>query len=80
MIVEAEHTIALRAEKRIPPGISHKVLRLEMLPAVDLDDQAGLAADKIHDKRTNRRLSFKASTAEPMGPQRIPNDTLRVSQ
>jgi hypothetical protein len=49
-----------------------------MLPAVNLDDEPFLHADKIHDIRRNRILAPKLESTEFTGPQTPPKFPLGV--
>jgi len=80
VIIEAKHAIALAFEKGIAPRVTFLLRVLEMLPAIDLDDEFLILADKIDDEGTDRRLPSKARTVEPMGAYCVPNNSLGVRQ
>jgi len=76
MIVEPQDAVALGCEKGTAPCITLHLLRLEMLSAIDLDNEVRLVTDEINNKWTDRSLSSKARAAKSMGADSIPNDPL----
>jgi hypothetical protein len=78
VIVEPKHAKALHSQKRIAPSVASEMLGLEVLAAVDLNDQVGGPTDKIHDVRTNRRLPLETRACKPVSPYCMPNNSLRI--
>jgi hypothetical protein len=65
-IVKTKNTKGFLLQIMIAPTIASRSSGLEMLAAVDLDDQALSVRNEVHDVRTNRRLTTEAGTTEPM--------------
>jgi hypothetical protein len=53
---------------------------LEMLSAIDLNDEAGRVTHEINNERADWRLTSKARAAKPVGADRVPDDFLGVSR
>jgi hypothetical protein len=56
VVPEAQDAIALRSKIRRSLCISGNVLRLIVLPAIDLDDKAQFVAREVSEVGTDRRL------------------------
>jgi len=80
VVVESQHAIALAREKAIPSRVAFLMRRLEMLPAVNFDDDLRRMRDEVHDVRSDRRLAAKADAFEAMRAQSVPNDPLGIGQ
>jgi hypothetical protein len=69
VIPQAQNAVALGEEKGIAPFVS----RIDrVLPAIDLDNQTALAADKIDDVRTNRLLAHEFAVSQSSWAKMIP--------
>jgi hypothetical protein len=80
VIVESQHAIAFACEETVPSRVTLLILRLEMLSAVNLDDQARVLADEVDNEGTNGCLTPKACAVEPVRAHRIPDDPLGLGQ
>ena len=52
---------------------------MEVLPAINFDNQSALMTNEVYDVLAKRCLAAKAETAEAMSPQRIPKLPFRAS-
>jgi len=78
VIVETENTKTFRHQKSIAPCVTHHVLRLKMLPAIELDDKICGVADKIHHVGTDRGLPPEACTIHPMSTKFVPDHSFGI--
>src|SRR5215475_12490622 len=74
VIVEPQYSIAFRTKKRIALCVAPHFLSFVVLPAIDFDDEHCRVAHKINNERTNRYLTPKACTVEPMRADRLPDN------
>jgi hypothetical protein len=66
MIVEPQDPKSLAREERIAARVTPFPRRVEMLPAVELDDEVCCVADEVDDVWANGRLPAKARAAQAM--------------
>jgi hypothetical protein len=78
VIVETQNAIPLGRQKGVSPRIALDVFRLEVLPAVDLDNDVGGVTNKVDDEGTDWRLTSKARTEQPVSAHSIPDGVLRI--
>jgi hypothetical protein len=80
MVAESQHAIAFAREETVPSRVTLFILCLEMLSAVDLNDQARVVAHEVDDEGSNRCLAAKACAVEPVRAHRIPDNPLGIGQ
>ena len=76
VIVESQDAISFGSEKSVTSNIALLMLRVEMLPTVNFDDQVGIVTNEIGNVRSNGRLPSEACADKSFRPHRIPNDPL----
>jgi hypothetical protein len=77
IVPETQDTKALCPQ----PCIAFRIIRRfgrSVLPTIDLNDEPCFEADKIHNIRTNRKLSPKRQTLKAMRSQPLPDFRLRI--
>jgi hypothetical protein len=80
VVVEPKHAIAAASQVFVAPCVTFLIFILEMLRAIDLDDQSCIVTNEIHDERSDRRLSSKACAIETMSAHSVPDDPLGVGE
>jgi hypothetical protein len=80
VIAESKDAKSLRSKKRIAPPIPRFVPVFEMLSAIDLDDQLRGVRDEIDDVRSDRRLSAKTGSVEPVRTEAVPHASFSLGQ
>jgi hypothetical protein len=79
-----EHVVIPESNHLVPHGrkVAGSTLivagTLDMLPAIDLDDQFDLGADEVGDVRTDRHLPAEAKTLDLAASQLLPELALGV--
>jgi hypothetical protein len=79
-IVEPKHAVAWALQISVASRVAPLVLSLEVLGAVDLDDEPCIVTDEIDDERSDWSLPPKARAIEPMSAHAVPDDPLGVSE
>jgi hypothetical protein len=75
VVPEAHHPVALARQERVACGILGTV---RVLPAINLDDKAFVAADEINNEGTDRLLADELEAAQPPIAHREPQLALSV--
>ena len=70
IIPVAQHLVTQRFKHRSPPRIVHRPI--QMLAAIDLDDQLRLRADEVGDVAGDRHLAPEAEAVELARAQALP--------
>lgn len=72
MVGEPQDAEVIAREPRCPPFIVRHLIRLEVLTAVDLHNEASFQANEIHEVWTERELPPEAQAADVFAPQGSP--------
>jgi len=80
VIAEPQYAKALRGEKSIALSVAHFLSILEVLPAIDLDDELCGMRHEVDDVRTDRRLAAKAGAFKTVRTQAVPDDALCLGE
>ena len=81
----ARHAVIPKSQDPIvsvdQPFVTYGITKaVGMLPAIDLDDQTGFAADEIYRVRPDGLLSDKFIAVQPASAQAIPQHSFRISR
>jgi hypothetical protein len=80
VIVEAKNAKALGGEERVTPPVARLMRVVEMLTAVDLDDELCRVRKEISDVGADWSLPAEAGAFQPMRTQAVPNDAFGFGQ
>lgn len=69
IVPEPQHLIAKLMQPLRPCNVTRGI---EVLTAIDFDDQLGFETGEIHDVRTDRKLTPKPKTSKLPAPQMMP--------
>ncbi len=69
MIAEADHAKTLAGQVSIPTCVAPFLMRLKVLPAVELDDQVCGVANEVDNVRPNRGLAPKTNAVHAVCPE-----------
>jgi hypothetical protein len=80
VIIESKNAKALRGEECVTPLVARFMRIIEMLAAVDFDNELCGVRKEIGDVGAERSLPAEAGAFQPMRTQAVPNDTLGLGQ
>ncbi len=80
LITETKKTKASRGEPVGAPLIVLNGIRLQMLRAIELDDEFCREANEVDNVGTDRSLSAKLVAAEFLGAEEMPETLFRISR
>jgi hypothetical protein len=76
VIAETKHAESFGSENSIASSVACFTCIVEMLTAIDFDDQLHRVRNEIHNVRPDWRLTTKAGALKPMCPQAVPDRAL----